>query len=327
MKSCGSMKDGIPDVSVVMSVYNNRETLPKALDSVLSQKDVDLELIVVDDGSTDGSAACLDEYASADSRIRCLHQANTGLTRALIRGCSMARAPYIARQDADDLSLPHRLSSQLRCAHASKDAVLIACGSQCVYGRESVLEYRSVPESPTAIRKKIIEEGRAVCPHGALMFLRQAYQDVGGYREAFYYAQDIDLILRLAERGECVAVPEELYQYSVDPNTISGRSTYAQKAFYEFALQCRDLRNRGEREQEVIEQAEQRTRDLVENPHRHQDTFTGYYLLGCRLMPKHPSEAQRLFRKAITCRPVSIKAWCRWMQTVWAIMRTGAARI
>src|SRR5215472_5045758 len=101
--------NGNPEVSVVMSVYNNAPDLARTLDSILSQEGVDFEFIVVNDGSSDQSGQILNKYAQRDSRLRIIHQENAGLTRALIRGCDVARGEYIARQDAGDFSLPDRL--------------------------------------------------------------------------------------------------------------------------------------------------------------------------------------------------------------------------
>ena len=78
----------IPDVSVVMSVYNGAAALRTTLDSVLAQDDCDFEFVVVNDGSTDDSGSILDAYAARDLRLRVIHQANTGLTPAVIRGCA-----------------------------------------------------------------------------------------------------------------------------------------------------------------------------------------------------------------------------------------------
>ena len=79
-----------PDVSVVMSVYNGASNLAATMDSILSQEGVELEFIVVNDGSTDRTGEILDDYARRDGRVRVIHQENTGLTRALIRGCAAA---------------------------------------------------------------------------------------------------------------------------------------------------------------------------------------------------------------------------------------------
>ncbi len=84
--------DSFPDISVVMSVYNNADTLPAALESVLSQEGIELEFIVIDDGSTDGSGEILDEMATRDSRLKIIRKQNEGLTRALISVSARASA-------------------------------------------------------------------------------------------------------------------------------------------------------------------------------------------------------------------------------------------
>jgi len=102
-----------PDVSVVMSVHNGWPLLHRALSSVLAQEGCTFEFIVIDDGSTDGTAAILDHYAAKDTRLQILHQENVGLTMALRRGCSLATGEFIARQDAGDVSCQTRLMKQL----------------------------------------------------------------------------------------------------------------------------------------------------------------------------------------------------------------------
>jgi len=118
-----------PEVSVVMSVYNGAEHLETTLASILSQEGCEFEFIVVDDGSTDGTSRILDEWAARDSRLRIIHQQNTGLTRALIRGCAEARGEFIARQDAGDVSLPGRLAAQCACLRTHTDTVMVSSGA------------------------------------------------------------------------------------------------------------------------------------------------------------------------------------------------------
>src|SRR4029077_17549732 len=99
-----------PTVSVVLSVHDDEHFLAECLESVLAQTGVSFEVIAIDDGSIDGSAALLDVYAARDERLRVVRQPNTGLTLALIRGCAMARGRFVARQDADDIAFPGRLA-------------------------------------------------------------------------------------------------------------------------------------------------------------------------------------------------------------------------
>ena len=116
-------------MSVVMSVYNGADRLASTLDSVLAQEEVDFEFIVINDGSIDESGRILDEYAARDRRIRVVHQENTGLTQALVTGCSMARGEFIARQDAGgDRSLPCRF----RCSSSFASAAPAMTPGRCV---------------------------------------------------------------------------------------------------------------------------------------------------------------------------------------------------
>ena len=119
--------DPPPRVSVVMPVYNAEGFVEAAARSILDQTFTDLELIAVDDGSTDGSGAILDRLAAADPRLRIVRRPNTGVTGALNDGLAAARAPLIARMDADDVSAPTRLEKQLAYLDAHPDIGLLGC--------------------------------------------------------------------------------------------------------------------------------------------------------------------------------------------------------
>src|SRR5262245_15036509 len=100
------MAESLPAISVLMPVYNAGRFLAPALDSVLAQTFADFELIAIDDGSGDASGAVLAEYAVRDQRIRIFAQENRGIVATLNRALELARAPIVARMDADDLSRP-----------------------------------------------------------------------------------------------------------------------------------------------------------------------------------------------------------------------------
>ena len=101
-----------PDISVVMSIYNGERYLSQTIESILSQENVDMEFIIIDDGSTDSSSELLNDWAKKDKRIRLFAQSNQGLTKALIKGCAVAEGKYIARQDCGDISLPTRRTTR-----------------------------------------------------------------------------------------------------------------------------------------------------------------------------------------------------------------------
>lgn len=311
-KGAGHMN--LPELSVVMGVFNNADTLPAALESILSQTDVELEFIVVDDGSTDGSAEILDEVARRDPRLKVLHQPNGGLTRALIDGCARASAPWIARQDADDISFPGRLSAQLARARQADAPVLVGCGARICTPEGGVMAEIHPPADTAAAARHVLEEGQAISPHGSILFSKAAYDAAGGYRAAFYYAQDIDLTTRLAEHGPVSAVPLLLYEYRYSPTAISGLHGRFQRAYYRLIREGHARRSRGESEQALLEEAERLKRECLRHRGERFPSFEGLYFIGTRLLANRSEYAPVYFRQALAHCPWSIKAWLRWIQ-------------
>ena len=305
----------VPELSVVMSVYNNEASLPAALESILSQEDVVLEFIVIDDGSTDGSGKILEEAAARDSRLKVVHQQNEGLTCALIKGCALASAPWIARQDADDVSFSGRLRAQLDRAQEADGPVLVGCGARVVAPENEVLSELISPVDPAAAKRRILEEGQAISPHGSILFQRNAYQHVGGYRIPFYYAQDIDLTTRLAECEPVAAVQPIYYEYRISPSAISGMYGAFQQAFYQLIREGHLRRLNGESEDGLLKMAEALREECLRARRRRPDSFETWYYIGACLMPSNPEAASRYFSKALACRPWSLKAQIRRMQS------------
>jgi glycosyltransferase involved in cell wall biosynthesis len=108
-----------PDVSVVMGVYNGAQYLREAIESILNQTFINFEFIIIDDGSSDEFSTIVWEYIKRDSRIVLITQDNIGLTKSLIRGIDNARGVFVARQDADDISLPGRLGKSIAAIGSS----------------------------------------------------------------------------------------------------------------------------------------------------------------------------------------------------------------
>ncbi len=114
-----------PSVSVLMPIYNAELTLAEAVESILAQTFTDFELIVVDDGSTDGSLQMLQKFAHRDTRIRIISRPNTGIAGALNEAMDAARGEFLARMDADDISLPARFEKQVAFLQEHPDVVLL----------------------------------------------------------------------------------------------------------------------------------------------------------------------------------------------------------
>ena len=237
----------VPKVSVVMSVYNSAKNLANTLDSILKQEECDFEFIVVNDGSSDSTAVILDDYAARESRLRVIHQENTGLTRALIRGCSIAQGEFIARQDAGDVSLPGRLAAQCSYLASHPKVALVASGTRFVGpAGESLYEItRMGKELGAGLALLSVEEIRGPSHHGSTMFRKESYLSTGGYRLAFNVAQDIDLWLRLAEVGGSWGIGDIHYQASLAANSISGRRRDEQFRAGLLAIECARLRRSG----------------------------------------------------------------------------------
>jgi glycosyltransferase involved in cell wall biosynthesis len=304
-----------PKVSVVMSVYNGAEHLDRALDSVLSQEGVDFEFLVVDDGSTDRTAEILVSRAVRDARLRIITQQNTGLTRALIAGCAAAQGVYIARQDADDRSLPGRLRRLSDLLDRSPDVLFASSTTQSVGPREEPLELVTRPEDSQTATRQLLEDRTGPSAHGSVMFRSSAYAEVGGYRPEFYYGQDSDLWMRMAQTGHVAYLPETLYVVRRSPESISSVERDVQRRYGEIARECLAARRRGEPETELLQDAErlaEESRSSRSNrPGRSRRKADVNYLIGSGLARQGDSRALGYFREAIKSNPLHLRAAVR----------------
>jgi glycosyltransferase involved in cell wall biosynthesis len=284
------------------------------VESILAQADVQLELIVVDDGSTDGSGAMLDLLAKQDSRLRVIHQQNTGLTKALARGCAEARGEFIARQDADDVSLPGRLAQQAHMLRSDATLSMVSCWAQAIGpGDERLWEIRRTSD-PTEATDGLLNRRQGPPCHGTVMFRRSAYQAAGGYRWQFWFGQDSDLWLRLGDVGRLGYVPGSYYHFRIDENSISSRHRTVQNQFGELGHRCRACRLRGEPETALLGEAEW-LRAVVINGRRGQGRRgAGAYLIGRWLLRAGDPAAIRYLRRATTLEPWNVKAWLSLLQ-------------
>lgn len=193
-------------VSVLIGAYDSAATLPAAIDAILGQTVADLELIVVDDGSSDDSAAIA--RAVGDPRVRVLQMGrNVGIARSLNAGIEAARAPVVAVQDADDLSDPQRLERQLAALEASLDVAVVGCRMREVDASGRELAPRT-SFAPGDVRDVLLRFNPI--PNTSAMFRRDAVLGVGGYDARYRYAMEYDLWLRLAERWRVLTLDEVL---------------------------------------------------------------------------------------------------------------------
>lgn len=213
-----------------MSVYQGARYLGQALDSLRRQTLSDIEILVVDDGSTDGSATILAEQAATDCRLRIIrHEGNIGLTRSLNEALALARAPLVARMDADDVALPERLQAQVDALQEHPEMGVV--GSAFFHQDDSTGCVRLVchPCTDTEIRWQLLFVN-AFC-HSTVMFRRSALVRAGGaYDETLECAQDYELWSRLATVSRVANLATPLVVLRSHPGSVSVRRRTLQDA-------------------------------------------------------------------------------------------------
>ena len=207
----------VPAVSVLMSVHNGAPWVRDAVASVLAQTAGDLELIVIDDGSTDTTREIL--ARARDPRVRVEHQTRAGLTRALNHALALARAPLVARLDADDLALPERLERQLAFLAAHVEVGLLGTGAREVdEGGREVAVIRP-PADDGALRRMLIRRNPFV--HSSVVMRRSVVERAGGYDERLPVAQDYDLWMRMSGLAGLANLPEPLVVRRLLPGRVT----------------------------------------------------------------------------------------------------------
>lgn len=294
-----------PLVSVVVGVRNGATTIASTISSLKQQDEVDLEIVVVDDGSTDDTFSILQKLAVTDPRLKVIGQKPSGLTKALIRGCNAAMGEFIARQDDGDLSLPTRLAQQAACLHENQSAALCSSYVRFVVPEGATTEVRS----PTT--DDLADGLTGPACHGSVMMRRSIYRQVGGYRAAFYYAQDIDLWSRMVEHGSHIVVPKVLYQSVVSPKSISGSHRYEQMLFHQFIVGATEARRAGHSEDAWIKRAEKLTALCIRSKPSVQREADGAYFIGSCLIRENPDLAYNYFKRTIELNPRHLKARLR----------------
>lgn len=297
-----------------MSVYNGARHLRRAVDSVLQQTWTDFEFLIINDGSTDSTTELLTAIEPSDRRVRVITQANAGLTRALILGCAEARGELIARQDADDWSEPDRFREQVALLDSDPNYGFVSCATQYVGPNDEALEVISRQETAAAATRKLLDERLGPPAHGSVMFRRSLYEKVGGYRPEFYFGQDSDLWLRMAEQSLIAYVDRGLYSARRDPWSVSGRMSRLQHAFGELGQQCRSARRRNESEEFFLDAA-RKLGESVRNNCSQLGTRCGQstmaYLIGTTLRTNGDCRATTYFWQAVQLNPLNWRAWCR----------------
>ncbi len=209
--------DARPLVSVVMPVYNSERFLAEAVESMLGQTLDDFELIVVDDGSTDGSAALIKSLARSDERIQTVQLPhNRGSAAARNAGLARASGEYFTTLDSDDISQPQRLQTQVDFLRSHTEIDGVGVFAKVVHEN---LTYKADKTPPTQHALIMLEHFLGdPFVHASVLLPRIHVLDAGGYDESLRYSDDSDLMTRLMGQLRYANIPEFLYVYRRHPS-------------------------------------------------------------------------------------------------------------
>ncbi len=217
-----SPQSDVPMVSVVLPVYNGARYLRAAVQSLLQQTLQQIEVIIVNDGSSDRTAQIMHELA-ADPRVRLVHQPHMGGAQARNRGIALARAQYIAAQDADDVSMPERLAKQYAFLEQHPEVGLVGAMAKVINEAGEIIgAFGGIVTESSQIHAQLLKANCFI--HGTVMMRKSAVEAVGKYREILTVTEDYDLWLRMDEHVPLANIGEVLYLYRVHPETTSKKS-------------------------------------------------------------------------------------------------------
>lgn len=216
----------IPKVTVLVPVFNAEKYLKESLESILNQYYKNLELLIINDGSTDNSANIVHSFS--DHRIRLIHNGeNKGLIRTLNYGLELAKGTYIARHDADDIAIIDRIEKQVNFLDENPDIDLIGGYAELIDEKGNPFTTIQVPTNYEDILKTIYNVNCFI--HPSVMYRASTARAIGGYHISAIYAEDYDLWLKFIERSKVVNLAEKLVRYRIHPDQISQKKLKLQR--------------------------------------------------------------------------------------------------
>lgn len=218
-------------ISVIMSVYNSEHYLKEAIESILNQTFEDFEFIIVDDSSTDRSLDTIESFQ--DDRIIVIkNELNIGLTKSLNKALKIAQGEYIARQDADDISLLNRFEKQVHFLEKNKDVGIVGTSFYLINEEGVILQ--EFKKSSEVNKSKLLKDNELI--HGSVMFKKNLVQSKGNYNEFMKYCQDYELWLRMSNFCEIKNLIDPLYKLRRHGGSIQFKKRKESVLYRLFAL-------------------------------------------------------------------------------------------
>lgn len=228
-----------PKITVITSCFNAEKYLHEAIESILSQSFKDFEYILIDDGSQDTTLDIIKKYSAIDKRIVVVKKNNTGLTDSLNMGLKTAKSKWIARMDADDISMPDRLMEQYKYVTSRDNVVLLGSGCVQIDEQGDVISLNQYPSHGHGLLNRLIKM-KAFFPHSSSFYKLETALDLGMYRERLNGAEDYDMWLRMSRKGEIACLPSPLIRLRKHTESITGSNvkylTYAYLALTSYFI-------------------------------------------------------------------------------------------
>ena len=222
------MAANAPTVSVVMPTFNCETYVGEAISSILGQTWQDLELIVVDNGSQDGTVAFARAYAQVDERVRVFVHPHGGVSGALNFGIAQSNSRYIARMDGDDISDPRRLAIQIEFMERNRDVVI--CGTDMISFKGPSRRRNFYPTTDHDCRIFLLL--RSCFSHPTVVIRRSAFSDHSFYSPEYNFAEDYKAWCELSPVGRFHNIGEPLYMYRLHDGQVTREKRARQIALH-----------------------------------------------------------------------------------------------
>ena len=204
-----------PQISVVIGAYNAQRYVEQTIRSILAQTFTDFEFLIVDDGSADRTLKILRNYEKKDPRVKVIANRHGGIVDAANTGLQQAQCELIARADADDVALPDRFEKQFRYLWEHPECHALGAQMRLIDPHGSSLMETKLPLEHEQIEREMLAGSGWAMPQPVVMFRRTPILACGAYRKQYEWAEDLDLFLRVAEKGKLANLPDILVQYRI----------------------------------------------------------------------------------------------------------------
>jgi len=296
-----------PEVSVIMSVYNGEKYLKDAVESILNQTYEDFEFIIINDGSIDNTKNIISHYANLDNRIKFVNNyRNIGLTKSLNKGINISKGNYIARMDADDISLQNRFFKQIAIFKKYDDTSVVVSNYVIIDKNNREIKEQKLPSDNFTLYNSI-RKNNIIC-HGSIMMRKMLLDKVGVYNELLDFAQDYDLWLRIFKNGyKFYSIPEVLYKFRITPESA------AKKAFHQNDYAKLIRKNHEKPFENYYHLVEKLRKDnkQIKLTQREKDALY-YYIIGTnKLFSGYNKNARQFYYRSIKKYPFYLKVWYR----------------